>query len=221
MMTTITRETRLIHAESGDYPLFLVDLPGRLQASLSTVSIDSEALEGFGIFPVAEVPRPTVGDVIVEGDPVQLEGVWTRNWIVRNYTQDEKDSILEGKKAELLVAIEALRVAQFKIGFPHLFGDNGDLYHVQVRDTDRVNILSYRTLAKEAIAENNAEFFVEFRVYENISVHLDAQAMVDMANASAAQVLAGYKTIWELKLQAQTATTVEELPSLPESIFSL
>jgi len=62
---------------------------------------------------------------------------------------------------------------------------------------------------------------VEFRVYENVSVHLDAQEVVEMADAAAAQVQTGYKTIWTLKGQIEAATTVEEIPALPDSLFSL
>lgn len=219
-MTTVTRDTRLINTETGDYPVYLQELSSKIPNTCFPAVIDSEALVDFNYVPVEEVPVPQ-GDVVTEGAPILEDGVYKRNWIVRQHTPEEDANLLKQAKDTAMVAIEQLRVTQFKIGFPHLFGDNADMYHVQVRDTDRVNILSYRTLAKEAIAEGNAEFFVEFRVYENISVHLNAEEMVEMANASATQVLAGYKVIWELKLATETAATIEDIPALPESIFSL
>lgn len=220
-MTLVTRDTRLINTETGEYPVYLQELSSKIPNACFPSSIDSEALVDFNYVPVMEVEAPQ-GDVVTEGDPVLEDGVYKRNWIVRVYSPQEYNALLQQKKETTLYNIEQLRVAQFKIGFPHLFGENADLYHVQVRDTDRVNILSYRTLAKEALAEGTADqFSVEFRVYENVSVHLDAQAMVDMANASAVQVLAGYKVIWELKLATEQATSFEDIPALPETIFSL
>lgn len=219
-MTIVNRSTRLINTVTKAYPVFLQELNTKIPNACFPDEIDSEGLESFDYVPVALVERP-VGDVVTELPPVLVEGVWTQAWDVRNYTPEEAAPILAASKESLLYEIEALRLAQFRIGFPHLFGENGDLYHVQVRDTDRVNILSYRTLAKEAIAEGNQAFEVEYRVYENVSVHLNAEEVIEMANTSATQVLAGYKVIWELKLATTNATTLAELPALPESIFSL
>jgi hypothetical protein len=219
-MTLVTRDTRLIKLDTGEYPLFLDDFRSRTGAVIGT-SIDSEALVEFGYAPVLEVPRPDVGDVITEGAPEEVEGQWRRVWVVRDYNAEEAAVELQQAKATALYGIEQFRIAQFKIGFPHLFNNGNDIYHVQIRDTDRVNIVSLRTLAKEAIADNNAAFEVEFRVYENVSVHLDAQEVVEMADAAAAQVQTGYKTIWTLKGQIEAATTVEEIPALPDSLFSL
>lgn len=219
-MTTVNRETRLLNTETGEYPVYLQELSSKTPNTCFPSVIDSEALVDFNYVPVMDVEMPQ-GDVITEGSPVLIDGVYKRNWIVRNHTPEEYAGLLQQAKDANLVAIENLRVSQFKIGFPHLFGVNGDLYHVQVRDTDRVNILSYRVLAKEALSENNSAFRVEFRMYENISVTMTAEEMVEMANASATQVLIGYKTIWNLKAATLNATVLEDVPTLPESIFSL
>ena len=218
-MTLVTRDTRLIKLDTEEYPLFLDDFRNRTGAVIGT-TIDSEALVDFGYAVVLEVPRPDVGDVITEGKPAQVEGQWRRVWVVRDFNAEEEAAELEQAKATMLYNIEQFRIAQFKIGFPHLFNNGNDIYHVQIRDTDRVNIVSLRTLAKEAITDN-APFEVEFRVYENVSVHLDAQEIVDMADAAAAQVQIGYKTVWTLKGQTEAATTVEEIPQLPDTLFTL
>lgn len=216
-MTLVTSTTRLIEVATGDYPVYLSELGARQVGSFPAY-IDSTCLSEFGYEVVIDT-TPPASDVVKEGKPALVDGVWQRTWEVRDYSQEESTSILSAAKTTRLQEIEDFRIASFKQGFPHLFPD-GEIYHVQVRDTDRVNILSYRTLAKEALAENNTDFFVEFRVYENVSVTLNAAEMVEMADASSVQVLAGYRTIWTLKGQTLAAQTVQEIPELPSTIFT-
>lgn len=218
-MTTVTRNTRLINTETQEYPVFLQELKDKIpNACISDVSIAAEALVDFNYVPVKEV-EPPAGDVVSEGPPILEDGVYRRNWIVREHTPDEYAALLQQAKDTQLVVIENLRIAQFKIGFPFLAPD-GEIYHVQVRDTDRVNILAYRTLSKEAIADGR-DYVVNFLVYENVPVTLHATEMVEMADESVTQVEKGYQVIWTLKAQTRAATTIEEIPVVPESIFSL
>jgi endonuclease YncB( thermonuclease family) len=219
-MTLVTRDTRLIKLDTEEYPLFLDDFRSRTGAVIGT-SIDSEALVEFGYAPVLEVPRPDVGDVITEGAPEEVEGQWRRVWVVRDYNAEEAAVELQQAKATALYGIEQFRIAQFKIGFPHLFNNGDDMYHIQVRDQDRVNILARYTKAKEAIEAGLLDKQFEFRVWENVSVFLTPQEMVDMADAADEQVEAGYRAVWALKGQIEAAATVEEIPALPDSLFSL
>jgi len=221
-MSLVTRDTRLIFAETEEYPLFLEDFRARTKAVIGA-TIDSEALVDFGYFPVDEVLKPTEGDVITEGKPVfdEQTGKWQRTWDVRDHTPEEAAAVLQQAKDTVLYDIAQFRLAQFRIGFPHLFNGGADTYHVQVRDSDRVNILARYTKAKEALEANDTEKRFEFRVYENVSVFMTAQEMVDMGDASDAQVEAGYRKIWALKIQTENATTLAEIPTLPESLFTL
>lgn len=221
-MTMVTNTTRLFNPDKPEeYPVYLYQLNTKIENALIPEKIDSEALVSFNYFPVTVTPRPA-GDIVEEGPPVFEDGEWKTTYVVREHTSEENESILKQAKDAALVNIEQLRVAQFRIGFPHLFGADGDIYHVQVRDADRTNILSYRVMAKEAITEGRAETFsVEFRVYENVSVQLTAQEMVEMADASVQHVLSGYQEIWALKEQTLTATRVEDIPQLPATIFTL
>lgn len=221
-MSLVTRDTRLIFAETEEYPLFLEDFRSRINAVIGP-TIDSEALVDFGYFPVEEVPKPTEGDVITEGKPAFDEetGKWRRTWDVRGHTPEETAAVLQQAKDTMLYNIDQFRLAQFRIGFPHLFNGGADTYHIQVRDSDRVNILARYTKAKEALEANDTEKRFEFRVYENVSVFMTAQEMVDMGDASDNQVEAGYRKIWALKIQTENAATLAEIPTLPESLFTL
>lgn len=219
-MTLVTRDTRLIFAETGEYPLFLDDFKTRENAVIGT-TIDSEALVEFGYFPVEETPRPTEGNVITEAAPVQDEetGTWKRVWDVRQYNEEEYAAFLQQTKDTMQYKIDTFRNEQFAIGFPHLFPD-GEIYHAQVNTVGRGNISDLRTLAKEALADGTP-FQVVFRTYENINVTLNAEETVELGNAAAMQVQAGYALSWKLKDDTRDATSLEEIPELPSSLFTL
>lgn len=48
-------------------------------------------LESFNVYPVRPVDRPAVTSAqrVDEGDPAQVDGVWTQVWIVRDATAEE------------------------------------------------------------------------------------------------------------------------------------
>jgi hypothetical protein len=217
-MTTVTRDTRLIHIPTGDYPVYLRDLNTRIEnACINPDRIDSEALVDFGYAPVVEVDMPP-GDVVSEGAPELVDGVYKRTWIIREHTPVEEAALLKQAKDTALVAIEQLRVNEFRDGVPYQFTEG--VYHVQIRSEDRINIVSLRIMAKEALAAGSP-FAIKFRVAENVSVDLEAEEVVAMSDAVAAQVQAGYQAIWDLKDLTELAETIAEIPEIPTSIFSL
>lgn len=214
----VTRETPLIDVNTLEYPIYIKDLNDRLEYPTSFgPTVNSETLRHFGYAPVEHSVMPDK-EVVTEGQPKLVDGTWQRTWITREYSEQEMADQLGRLKEDLLVAIEQLREQQFAIGFPYQFGD-GQTYHVQIRDGDRANILAKRTRAKESLGEGDGSYTVDFQVYENVAVTLDAKEMVAMSNAADDQASHGYKAIWELKNAVKKAGTVAELPELPASIF--
>jgi len=218
-MTLITRDTRLIFAETEEYPLFLDDFRARTSAVIGA-SIQAEALVDFGYFPVEEIEKPAVGEVITEGKPVQdpETGKWKRVWVVRDYNPEEEAAVLQQAKDTANYTFEQFRIAQVKIGFP--FVHEGETYHVQVRASDLTNLTALSLTAERALkAEQNAMF--SFRTYEDVNIELSTQEMYDLANLAFSKVSEGYAVIWALKDAARNATTVAEIPTVPEALFTL
>lgn len=217
-MTTVTRQTRLIHAETGTYPLFMDNLATYAPNTTFGPTTDAETLIEFGLEIVKEVPAP-VNDVVTEGAPEEVNGEWQQTWVSRTFSEVEMAEKLVTAKALLQSQAETLRVEQFERGFPHTFG--GNVYHVQIRNADRSNLLGLRTVAKEVIAAGG-EMTFEFRVYENVVVAIGAPEMVAVADAAFAAATLGYKKTWAVKDGADNATAVEDLPVLPtaEEFFS-
>jgi hypothetical protein len=210
-MTTVTRQTRLIHSESGTYPLFLTDLSAFAPNTSFGPTSTAEILIEFGLEVVTEV-SPPVNDVVTEGPPEEVNGEWRQTWISRTFSEVEMAEKLATAKALLQTQAETMRIAMFDRGFPHTFGEN--VYHVQIRNADRANLTGLRIIAKEMV-EANVEQTFSFRVYENVVVDISAAEMVEVANAAFTAANLGYKKTWDVKDAARDATTIEELPTLP------
>lgn len=219
-MTMVTSTTRLIESDSKAYPIFLGQMPVYAPNTCFGPAVDSELLRLFGMEVVNEVPQPT-GDVVTEGVPeLREDGQWYQMWIARSYDETEMSGKLQERKDILLGQAESLRLAAFSIGFPYTFPGN-NLYHVQVRASDRGNISDLRTIAKEVLAGDRPSMNFPFRVFENISVLLTPQQMVDMADTTLVKVLEGYQVNWDYKDAITAATTEAELPPAPTAYFTL
>ena len=216
-MSLVTRNTKLIHADTMTYPLYLADMPRYAPNTVFPSSVDSDCLIDFEIEVVHDVAQPE-GDIISEGVPELRDGEWYQTWTVRNFSPEELASKLATRKAELQEGAEQLRLTAFTNGFPYQFGEN--VYHVQVRTGDRGNISDLRTIAKEVIA-GGGDMTFDFRVFENVEVPLTAPEMVALADQTFVQVVAGYKVIWAYKKAIDLATTMEELPTPPAVFFTL
>lgn len=211
-MTTVTRQTRLIHAETGTYPLFMDSLAKYAPNTAFGITTDAETIIEYGLEVVKEVPAP-INDVVTEGAPEEIDGEWTQTWISRSFNEIETAEKLATAKTTLQAQAETLRIAQFEKGFPHTFGDF--TYHVQIRNTDRSNLLGLRTVAKEVI-EAGGDMTFSFRVFENVGVDINAAEMVAVADAAFTATNVGYAKTWAVKDGADRATTLEELPPLAD-----
>jgi hypothetical protein len=209
----------LIESDSKAYPLYLANMATYAPNTCFGATVDSDLLIAFGMEVVHETAQP-IGDVITEGPPeLRPDGNWYQTWVTRSFSEVELTDKLAERKAVLLVQAETLRVTAFAIGFPYTFPDN-NVYHVQVRASDRGNISDMRTIAKEMIEANQPMTF-PFRVYENIPVGLSAEEMVALANRTFQQVVAGYQVGWDYKDAITAATSFETLPAAPTVFFTM
>lgn len=216
-MGVVTSNMLLIKVNEGaenEYPLRMGDMSRCLPDTWLPLEPDADLLKEFGVYVVETVDKPE-GEVVTEGVPVLLEGTWRQTWIVRDNTPEEAQAILEVAKAKALYRIEQWRVTQFAKGFPFLAPD-GEIYHIQVSDAARVNILGRRTQAKEALGTDTV---FTFRSYENISITMTPEEMVEMADQSVTQIDLGFELVWGLKDQTRDATTVAEIPAIPAEMF--
>lgn len=75
--------TTYINTETLEYPLYEGDIRAAFRHAISfPASGDFEAPSGFAPVVPATSPDVTADQVLVQGAPVQVEGVWTQQWSV-------------------------------------------------------------------------------------------------------------------------------------------
>lgn len=214
-MSTINGSTQLIKIETGEYPVYL----SKVRRDNPNVSLPIEPSEelmlNLGYAVVTQVTRPE-GDVVVEGTPQLIEGVYTQSWNVRSFTEEELVQQLDQKKQQLNRSVMQMRDKELEEGFEHIT-DSGAVFGVQTRLEDRLNMLYLNMNAERLVAAGDSTL-QEFRSTENITHLLTPNEMVAMTT----EALGFYKRIlgasWVLKDLIDAAKTVAELPILPEKL---
>lgn len=216
-MTIITRNTQLIQPESGDYPLYLSDVVQRIENICLPPNVDSELLKELGFEVVNDSDRPSA-DVVTEGKPAKTNGEWYKTWETREYNEEERQTSFKAKQDNQRARITNFQNQEFAKGFPYEF--EGTVYHIQTRFSDRSNIDSLHTMAEKMKAAGKEEAVFEFRTWENVSINLTPQQMIDLAEAAFVQVSAAYKRVWTFKDAVDEATSVEEFPEDYTTLFN-
>ena len=214
----VTANTRLIFADTQEYPVFLSQMGARLVGSFGPET-ESEVLEEFGYYVVHDTPVP-VGDVVHEIAPELVNGVWERRYASREFDPSEDAAQLASAKAQHHASIEQFRIASFEKGFPLLFNNDADLYHVQIRTKDITNLTALRVLARESV-QDQTPYAIKFRVYENVNISMNAAEVIRMSNYANLHVQEGLQVIWDLKDATDAATSVAEFPVIPDELFEL
>jgi hypothetical protein len=89
---------------TGEYPIHFGDIIIKYPNATEDNIPDDLAL-------VVETPKPDKGEGqgVYESTPIEINGVWIQQWIVRDLTQEEKDSLAAREQAILdkLATLEA------------------------------------------------------------------------------------------------------------------
>lgn len=216
--TRVTPAMLLIEVESEQYPVSLTTIFNKY----SDRSFPQEPLlydlQNLGYAQVQDVPRPEA-DVVSEGKPVLEDGVWKRTWEARDWNDNEKFEYLVRKQTSLADKVMALREKDCANGMPYSIDDGANTFHVQIRPSDKINLLGLNLEAQYAKQAGTTDAVFKFRSFENKSYMLTPDQMYDMTRASLSCILAIYDASWALKDAIDSATTVEELPTLPETLM--
>lgn len=214
-MNYINGSTQLIKIETGEYPVYI----SKVRRDNTNVSLpiepSEELLLSLGYAVVNPVARPE-GDVVLEGTPQLVDGKYVQVWDVRSFSEEEIAQQLEKKKYDLNRNVMEMRDKELDQGFEHITA-SGEVFGVQTRLEDRVNML-YLNMNAEKMVATGDETLQEFRSTENITYMLTPSEMVAMTN----EALGFYKRIlgasWVLKDLISAANTIAELPVLPAKL---
>ena len=212
----INSSTALLKVSTGAYPVYFQQLR-QAHPEVSFPENPTEDLLGDYDYAVVYPTARPAGDVVTEGAPQLVNGNYQQTWVVREFTQAEKDSLLATRKQAMFEEILALREKNMVDGFIHET-DDARVFGVQIRTDDRINLLGLYSKAHILISQS-ATTPTKFRSVENESHILSPQQLLSMATAALAAYEAVMQASWDLKDQVETAATLEDLPVLPSSLL--
>lgn len=210
----ITFATRLIYAETGEYPLSFSTVKARNPNTSFPMEPTSDVLEDMGYFVVHPTAAPS-GDVVTEIDPgFNAEGQYVQEYAVRSFNADEIAQQVKTRQFELLQEVTRLRDSSIVTGVPINFGGDFGVQHIQVRDGDRANIIGLRIEAQLAKDAGSTDL-MGVRSFENVTVPMTNDQVIDMS----IKALNGYRAImskcWHFQDMVKASETMADFPELP------
>lgn len=202
--------TRFINISTFEWPVMFSDIQRLNPLVFWPAQVSEEELITLG-YAVIHPRAPVTGDVVTETDPEYIEGQFFQRWSARSFTPEEIQQKLDNQKSVLAAQVVKLKNETMAKGYPYQFIEGR--YHIQLRDTDRVNILGMSEKSTRA-----AGLIQTFRTYENVNVSLDDTEMFKMSAAAGDAYSQLMAKVWEFKDQINQATTEAGLPQIPTTL---
>lgn len=212
----INASTAMLKLATGEYPVYFQ----RVRQDFPEVSFPEnpteDCLGDYGFAVVYPTVRPN-GDVVTEGTPTLIDGVYNQAWSVREYTPAELDVRLVELKRTMADQVLVLREKDLAGGFIYQ-KDEVTIFGVQLRPEDRMNLLILKGHAQFLLAANATDTTV-FRSTENVGYPLSPAELLAMCDAALVAGMSIYAVSWVLKDQIEAATTLAELPTIPATLI--
>ena len=116
---------------------------------------------------------------------------------------------LDGHKTVRTGEFNHLREVALNAGLE--YSTDTEVFTVQTRAGDQLNLIALRVEAKEAEAAGETGAVLEFRSQENETHLLTPAELIALCDAALAHIKQIYRTSWTLKDQVTSATTLTEL----------
>lgn len=209
---------RLIKKDDGEYPVSIRTAVSRSKEYALGDKIPVSVLEQIGYAAVTPTVKPEVGEnqYVVEVAPALQSGVYYEDYEVRTRTPEELDEILKSQKDEVLTSLKDLFDKGLRSGMPYDFGGQHGVQHIQLRDSDRINITGLKVRA-----DDNPGGQFGFRTFENNFVPMPSNEIEQMAAAAFDGFTDLISAKWLLESQINAATKTDEIPVLPTDLWDL
>lgn len=211
----ISPTTTLIHVDSGVYPVYM----NRVRKDNPNVSFPPNPsvaqIAEFGYAVVQPTARPA-GDVVTEGQPALVDGIYTQTWDVREYTAEEREVRLHELKEQIRLDVNAKRDEALAQGFDFETADT--IIGVKLGSSDRLVLAQLQQQAERHITQGAPDTTMTFRSRDNETLQLTASVVSQLTAAALAHADAIYQASWTIKDAAQAADGLEQLPEVPERL---
>lgn len=140
-LTVVTGKDILIRVRDNLWPCTIATMRSEFPGVSFPQNPTIETCRKRGYELVHPTTAPT-GDVVVEVEPVLIDGVWTQTWNASNFTEEQIAQMVIDRQERLTRAIKAQGDRNLNKGMEYDFGDVVE--HIQIRDADRVNLIGLR-----------------------------------------------------------------------------
>lgn len=165
---------------------------------------------------LTEAPGPDWFEVT----PTQNEedGRWYQTWEKYIPTPEEVAAEFEGRRQATYLKIKETLVNRKEGGVAVDFGPTYGVLHLQIRDTDRINMLGLKDEADDLIRDNKANDVMIVRTSENINVEITAYDFVNLSRGYREIYKAMMAWSWHWSDQVRLKEIGDEFPEIPTSI---
>ena len=218
MSEVIKSTTLLIELDTGFYPATLNYIFSKHPDIIFPGNPLLQDILDLGYAEVIRTIIPTA-DVVTEGKPVLESDGWHQVWETRSWTEQEIQTQLDDAKQAAYEQATLISIQNFEIGMPYTF--NGVDYHIQLRDDkDRPNLIAQNMNAQGLVGGPKApDTLLPFRTYENITLMLTPDQMIDMTSRALDAIISISTKSWAIKDQITAATTIAEIPEVPSTFI--
>lgn len=195
-----------IHEETKDYPITVSEISRRHVVAFG-VTVPADLIAQLGYAVVRQTARPS-GDVVSPIFPEKDEEGWKTAYEVREFTEEEKNSILAQLKADAESDRQYVQAEVLSKGAAFDFGGEHGVQHIQLRTIDRTNIagITLMSIRKPELPQ-------VFCTYENKIVPMTGEQIQDLADAALAGYTAIMQASWELREDIENATSKLLIPT--------
>lgn len=190
----------------AQYPVY----PGDIRLAFPHISFPAGAFdppEGYVLVADAGQPQPALDQDVIEGEPVELNGTWSRNWQIVTVAPEVAAERLAARRAQVRAAINA----------KHHIVENGTAHtplgavNCDLESRNKINGAVLMALLANAAGQ---PFSIAWTMADDTEMLHDADDMIAMGQAVGVYVATCHAVARAKKDMAATATTPAELEAI-------
>lgn len=206
----VSDSTRFIRVLTDEYNLSLADIQRIHRDVMWGSEVTEEFMASLG-YAVVHPREPYGSGRYTEITPVEEAGLYYQNWTVREETPEELEISFTNAREIALSTVNSFATQAIARGVIYDFDDR--FLTVQIRDQDRVNIIGMALKA-----EREPAIVQTFRTAENIMVPVTKSQIIEISDQAYDTYVAIKAAEWELVDAIRSATTISEIPAVPDTL---
>lgn len=216
-MTVATNNDRFIHVETGQYPLYLYQIPAHNPNLSLPVDVSVEALFNAG-YSLVNPATPPAGDVVTEDVPrLDEDDQYHQVWVTRPFNAEELAQNFLNKKADSEATVNQLYAVSLDTGAEVAVAGIAEPQHFGLSEIQRTDYAAMKARAQRSVASGSQTALI-LRSKEGVSVRLAPAKMVQLCEALEDFFYDLQMAYYDLLDQVSLAESVDELPELPQAI---